>query len=292
MLHFRLILYSCALVAGAMGADGTNLPARGAVSGTSSRLVQYSFTVQNPRQNWIERADFWTYAPHPETATQRWVDGTTDPPCETLTDDRGNRVMHFALTNLPPYSTKILRIKARVELTDVPADCAIQAGLFLGPERLVEIDAPAFQRLAPAFPDADRSRRVRAIFDWVAGHVQDSGLSARDRGALHALEKGKGDCTEYTALFVALCRRNGIPARGVGGYVCEKDQILTPDAYHNWAEFHDGRTWQIADVQRRVLATNASRYVAMQILGGTNSPIAAPARFRCEGGGLKVKMNG
>ena len=58
---------------------------------------------------------------------------------------------------------------------------------------------------------------LRARFDAVSIGLQD---------ARHALETHAGDCTEYMALFVALCRRSGIPARGLGGYVCEKDKVL------------------------------------------------------------------
>lgn len=46
------------------------------------------------------------------------------------------------------------------------------------------------------------------------------------RGALAALESGEGDCEDMSALFIALCRVTGIPAR----------TVRVPE--HCWAEFY------------------------------------------------------
>ncbi|MBK8701807.1 MAG: lasso peptide biosynthesis protein [Saprospiraceae bacterium] len=48
---------------------------------------------------------------------------------------------------------------------------------------------------------------------------------------IKAIHEGKGDCTEYAALMVTLCRAKGIPARLVIGL------LLQPyGEHHNWAE--------------------------------------------------------
>lgn len=255
-----------------------------------SRHVQYSFTLHNTAARMAERTEFWAYGPVRNTATQTCTAWKADSPCDVALDSRGNQILHFVFTNLPPYATKIIRIDADVALADAPAECPGGDG-YLGQEPLIEIDEPAFRLMAPAFPAAERATLARAIFEWVTANVRDEGYLARDRGALYALRERKGDCTEFMALFVALCRRNGIPARGVGGYVCDRDQILTPGAYHHWAEFHDGQTWRIADVQRKVLGGGGSRYVAMQILGAADGPIGESARFRCAGAGVKARMD-
>ena len=56
--------------------------------------------------------------------------------------------------------------------------------------------------------------------------------------ATYCLEQGHGECTEYAALFVGLCRAAGVPARAVTGFRGSK-----ANDWHAWAEFMlpDGR---------------------------------------------------
>ena len=53
-------------------------------------------------------------------------------------------------------------------------------------------------------------------------------------GAKYLLEKGIGECGDYSALFIAFCRAKGIPARAVVGYWAETGN----DQTHVWAEFY------------------------------------------------------
>lgn len=50
------------------------------------------------------------------------------------------------------------------------------------------------------------------------------------------LENGHGSCSEYTYLFIALCRAAGIPARYQGGSRPRDDLPYTDDVFHRWAE--------------------------------------------------------
>ena len=123
--------------------------------------------------------------------------------------------------------------------------------------------------------------------------MQYTGYSPKDRGALYALKKRKGDCTEFMHLFAAISRASGIPARGIGGYVCNTNMILRPSDYHNWVEFYEDGAWRIADPQKRVFMENQSHYIAMNLIGeSTKNPMGRFHRFRFTGDGLKVKMSG
>jgi len=55
--------------------------------------------------------------------------------------------------------------------------------------------------------------KVEAYYDWVRDHVKYE--NGPLRGALFALNEGRGDCEEMTSLFIALCRASAIPARTV-----------------------------------------------------------------------------
>ena len=49
---------------------------------------------------------------------------------------------------------------------------------------------------------------------------------------MQCLSLGKADCGSYTALFVALCRAGGVPARPVAGCWAQGE-----NQWHCWAEF-------------------------------------------------------
>jgi transglutaminase-like putative cysteine protease len=201
-------------------------------------------------------------------------------------------VLYFAFPGLPPYAEKIVTIEADVMLSESPAPmAAADAGAWLKSEPFVEIDDPVFQRHAPALGGTSAVSKAQVIYQqWVSQNVKDAGYSAKDRGALYALTNKKGDCTEFMYLFVALCRLQQIPARGLGGYVCTRNAILMPADYHDWAEFYDGARWQTVDPQRKVFMRDASQYVATRIIGKAG-PMENFARFRFKGEGLKVTMN-
>ncbi|HUG92929.1 MAG TPA: transglutaminase-like domain-containing protein [Planctomycetaceae bacterium] len=127
--------------------------------------------------------------------------------------------------------------RSKVELTRDPAGLVVPDGL---PREL-----RAFLKPAPGFDD--RGRRVeklaealrepgdtawattRRYFDWVRQNVEYR--EGEFRGPLAALDAKAGDCEDMTALFVALCRSAGIPARGV------------------WVEGHAYPEFYLADAQ-------------------------------------------
>ncbi|HEC02609.1 MAG TPA: transglutaminase domain-containing protein, partial [Phycisphaerales bacterium] len=87
---------------------------------------------------------------------------------------------------------------------------------------------------------------VKAIYERVVDHMEYVVRGEDDKGALTALELGKGDCTEYSDLFVAICRAKGIPARVVTGYTVTTD---VSRAKHNWAEVYmQDRGWVPIDL--------------------------------------------
>ena len=66
------------------------------------------------------------------------------------------------------------------------------------------------------------------------------GIQEKEFGAAYAIEKGYGDCTEFSSLFVALCRACGLPSRLQSGF------SKTPRGNwdrHAWAEFYHRGLW-------------------------------------------------
>jgi transglutaminase-like putative cysteine protease len=260
---------------------------------TIAKSIQYSYTLQNKTNRVIEKAEFWAHAPVKQTATQRCQDLTANHSFKILTDDAGNQVLHFTFENLAPYASRIVTIKANLMVSRLANPIAAEPDSFdLNPESKIESDHPAIRLAAAGLRKSDASSTIKAVFHWVADHVQYSGYAAKDRGALYALKQKKGDCTEYMDLFVALCRANGLPARRIGGYLCPENAVLKARDYHNWGEFYEDGTWQIADPQTKKLMQNQDEYIAMRIIRASgDNPLGTFNRFRVKGEGLKARMN-
>ncbi|MFH0733613.1 MAG: transglutaminase-like domain-containing protein [bacterium] len=76
--------------------------------------------------------------------------------------------------------------------------------------------------------------KVKNIFSWVRNNMLYV-YPPEKRGVLEAFEKLKGDCGQYSALFVTLCRCIGVPARQQSGLVIQKDNTF---GYHVWSEIY------------------------------------------------------
>lgn len=98
----------------------------------------------------------------------------------------------------------------------------------------------------------------KAIYDYVVNTLaynynrlgQSAGINSR-RGASWALANPlQAICTEFTDLFIAIARKNNIPARELQGFALSNNDKLKPislekDVLHAWPEYYDNQkqTW-------------------------------------------------
>ncbi|MFN4133742.1 MAG: transglutaminase-like domain-containing protein, partial [Candidatus Hadarchaeales archaeon] len=85
---------------------------------------------------------------------------------------------------------------------------------------------------------------LKKIHDYVVEKLRYEIQDVR-RGALWAFSNGRGDCSEYTDLSIAMARAVGIPARAVYGWGYSGEDNLVE---HAWPEFYlPGVGWQPSD---------------------------------------------
>lgn len=106
---------------------------------------------------------------------------------------------------------------------------------FLKNEKYLEKSHDDIRNIAGDIEGRTEEEIVKKIFDYVIDNMEYIKHGRREWGAVMALHKGKGDCSEYSDLFVALCRAKKIPARIITGYLIQPD--LT-SIKHNWAEVY------------------------------------------------------
>lgn len=89
--------------------------------------------------------------------------------------------------------------------------------------------------------------KSRAIYDFVTDSLTyDKSGAGWGRGDIHhACDIRRGNCTDFHALFIGLCRASGIPARFIIGFsIPDGKREGEIGGYHCWAEFYiDGRGW-------------------------------------------------
>jgi len=257
------------------------------------RYIQYSFSLQNTNNVYLPEAELWAYAPVSKTSSQKSLNIHSRLPYQITSDRLGNQIIHFTFKNIPPFGTKIITIQAHLRMYSLPESISSEhLEIFLKHEQYIESKSKEIVNLANKLRLTEKKQTVENIFKWVSLNLDNSGYMRNDRGALWALNNRKGDCTEFMYLFVALCRANDIPARGIGGYVYDKNSILHPVDYHNWAEFYVDGVWRIADPQKQNFMENYSHYIAMRIISASSeNTMGTYHKFRFSGEGLKVYMN-
>jgi hypothetical protein len=76
-------------------------------------------------------------------------------------------------------------------------------------------------------------RKAKNIFNWVYSNMHYK-FPPEKRGVLEAISKLEGDCGQYSALFITLCRCVGIPARQQSGFTISGGKF----GYHVWSEVY------------------------------------------------------
>jgi transglutaminase-like putative cysteine protease len=108
---------------------------------------------------------------------------------------------------------------------------------FLAEEKYLEVTDTAIQKAAKSIPGKDNEQGVRSVMDFVVQTLKKTAYDPADHGAVWALQNRHGDCTEFTDLFVTLCRAKGIPARACDGYITTEVQ-KNDTAKHSWTEVY------------------------------------------------------
>ncbi|OGS02927.1 MAG: hypothetical protein A3G41_01390, partial [Elusimicrobia bacterium RIFCSPLOWO2_12_FULL_59_9] len=167
--------------------------------------------------------------------------------------DFNNQILYFDSRSPDPGAAEI-RIKYRITRTEqTQPDPRGEPSLFQTPRGLVIVNDDIRRISAETARGLEgTTAKARALYHYVLGHVDyDTSGEGWGRGdVVYACRTGKGNCTDFHSLFIALALAQGIPARFQIGYPlpeAAEGTVLKP--YHCWAEFFDaGRGWIPVDI--------------------------------------------
>jgi transglutaminase-like putative cysteine protease len=141
---------------------------------------------------------------------------------------------------------------------------------------------------------ADPARRVAALHELMERLLErmayKTGVSTVDTTAAEALSRGAGVAQDDAHVFIACCRRLGVPARYVSGYLRNDDsELRVGRTSHSWAEaWVPGLDWVGFDPANGISPRGDSLRVAV----GLDYRDAAPVSGRRVGyGGAAMSVS-
>ncbi len=223
----------------------------------------------------------------------------TEPqPVEISTDAKGNQTGRYEIASLKPGEKQIISVRHeyRVSLADYEIEPAAIASYeqfqaetlqpYLTPSQGIESTDPLIQSKAAELVENETNpyEKAKKIFTFVNEYMTYTDSEA-NKGALWALQTGKGVCEDHADLMVALLRASGVPARTVSGWagevqdegtrIVDANGVSLPG--HMWLEYYlPGYGWIPADPTFTYLVNN-ERQVDYSRLTGIKQPCFAEA---------------
>jgi transglutaminase-like putative cysteine protease len=228
-------------------------------AGSRSFSIEYVGKIARPPEG-TKKLRVWMPAPASSTVqTIRNLSFSRTPRVETEAK-YGNKIAYWEIDN--PKEEVAITMSFVCERKEIVMDLSrlstdgnesLDFVVFKNADKLVVVDDD-IRKMAHEITEGKKStlEKARAIYDYVLGKMTyDKNHPGWGTGSTkHACDVGKGNCTDFHALFNSLCRAEGI-ASGfeIGLYLpYEKGKQETLGGYHCWAFFRvPGKTWAPVD---------------------------------------------
>jgi transglutaminase-like putative cysteine protease len=219
------------------------LPRR--VLGQREYAVHQRLTLVNDGPGEPEKQNLWVALIQSVQPYQKVLSMEITPEkYELVSDEYGNRYAEFDFSEHPAGKSITIEIDYQMVVNELAYDLSEceggMPGEFTQPELHIESANPQIIALASTLAK-DKStvcQEVRAFYDYIGDELvyTDNG---GNWGAQAALGPMGADCTEYTALLIALSRANGIPARYFTGLLyLDKDTNAAVKIEHAWPDVY------------------------------------------------------
>ncbi len=256
------------------------------------RQIEYVYQLENKGNTLQKDVRLMIYAPVCKTPFQSCKSIETTLPSLIHKDELGNQVLEFSIPQMAPFETVIIKTTVDLQMSSTPQPAGNgDAALFAGKAPFMETDDPEIVKLSKSLAVENPGSTSENIYRWICGNIKKAGYTAQDLGASEALKRKAGDCSEKAYLFCALARTASIPAQYHSGYYVTRNSVLKPFQFHNWAVYHDGKTWQVADPQLNKYKKESENYISFTIDGGSSGKLMAGMhRYHVDSSGIDVSM--
>lgn len=217
----------------------------GGISLAFGEFQVYSFSLTYHLENPVKEKQKMEVAIPPDTAWQRVIYENISPePQNVITDQDGNWIAEYELKGRERMD---ILVRGNVQIFTSPRSLTKVEGKTLELNKKEseywQVNDEEIKKLASELGG------VEEIYDFVIERLsydyERVKPNIKRKGALEALRNpSEAICMEFTDLFIALCRAQGIAAREVNGYAYSENTKLQPlslvaDVIHAWPEYWD-----------------------------------------------------
>jgi transglutaminase-like putative cysteine protease len=214
--------------------------------------VTYTYTVDNYGPGTVKEMDI--YLAIPTDRVNQTIDGKISYSPEytnIVTDQWGQQSARYHLRNLKPGESQEIQMVSTITtravryyiypekvgpLSAIPED--ISSKYLADNEKFQYTDPVITGALKEAVGDEKNPYWItRRIFNYIIDHMYYEMIGGWNT-APTVLARGNGSCSEYSFVFISMCRASGIPARYVGSVVVRGDAASMDNVFHRWVEVY------------------------------------------------------
>ncbi len=223
-------------------------------SKTEEKMQQLEFVhqVRNYGPDSVKTLDIYMAIPVNMNSQELMEEVTFDPPPDEIIEDKwGQKIAHFKFTDLAAsdFTEVVMHAKAKLyenryfvfpgkvgTLEDIPKEIKDK---YLIDDTKFSMDNPIIKEgLKKAIGDETNPYWIaRKIFDYIIDHIEYERVGGWNI-APTVLDRGTGSCSEYSFVYIAMCRAAGLPARYVGSVAIRGDDASWDDVFHRWVEIY------------------------------------------------------
>ena len=175
----------------------------------------------------------------------------TTPEVTYDTDNYGQKTAHFHYENIPSGERRESLVTYEFTTWDVdyfiyPEKVGSAADIpsdiketYLADNAKYRITDPVITQAVAEAVGTEQNVywQMRKIFNYLIDHMYYERAGGWNT-APTVLARGNGSCSEYSFVFISMCRAAGIPARYVGAVARRGDDRSIDDVFHRWVEVY------------------------------------------------------
>ncbi|MFH0865013.1 MAG: transglutaminase domain-containing protein [Bacteroidota bacterium] len=224
--------------------------------------VTYTFTMTNFGPGSVKTFDVHLAIPV-NRPNQTIVEDISYTPgfTDIITDQWGQKTAHFKFTDFKTGDTNEIKMVSTVNTYDVryfifPENVDSLSAIpdsiktkYLVNDEKFRYDDPVIQDAVKEAVGAEKNPYwiARKIYNYIIDHMYYERVGGWNT-APTVLKRGNGSCSEYTFVYISMCRAAGLPARYVGSVVVRGDAACMDDVFHRWVEVYlPGYGWVPVD---------------------------------------------
>ena len=217
-----------------------------------SSEVTFTHQITNFGPGKVKTADVYFGIPVNRPNQEIFGPVTYSPsPKGNVTDKWGLETAHFEYENIKAQESVNSEMKVKVKTWDInyfiyPENVGSMdeipkeiKDIFLENNEKYRYDHPVIQNAVKEAVGDEKNPYwiARKIYNYLMDKMYYE-MAGGWNTAPTVLARGNGSCSEYSFVYISICRAAGLPARYVGSVVVRGDYASMDDVYHRWVEVY------------------------------------------------------